>query len=391
MCFEKLMKGLKKMKFKNIVTSSFLAAALVSGTAMAEGQVLQNKQVVQNTSVTNDMYRAQDAFAAVYDKAKDSVVNIRTKSTIVVETYNPLEAFLFGTSGRRQQRKETGSLGSGFIISSDGYIMTNNHVIEGADEIYVKMSDGQEYLAKLVGTSPEVDIAILKVMANRTFKPLKFANSDNIKIGHWAIAFGNPLGLNSSMTVGVIGASGRSSLGIEQVENFIQTDAAINQGNSGGPLLNINGDVIGVNTAIYSTTGGSVGLGFAIPSNLATNVKDSIIKSGRYERPYVGISVLDLTPEIKRQRNIPYSSGIMVQQVYSGSPAAKYGLKPGDIILEINGKKVTSAGTFIGELAAKKIGETVNLKVSSGGKEKNISMKLEAFSYSRQQTNNRRR
>ena len=379
------------MKFKNILTSSFLAAALASGTTMAETSVLQNKQVVQNTNVSSDIYRAQDAFAAVYDKAKDSVVNIRTKSTIVVETYNPLEAFLFGTSGRRREKKETGSLGSGFIISSDGYIMTNNHVISGADEIYVKMSDGQEYLAKLVGTSPEVDIAILKVMANRTFKPLKFANSDNIKIGHWAIAFGNPLGLNSSMTVGVIGASGRSSLGIEQVENFIQTDAAINQGNSGGPLLNINGDVIGVNTAIYSTNGGSVGLSFAIPSNLASNVRDSILKSGRYERPYIGISVLDLTQEIKKQRNIPYSTGIMVQQVYSGSPAAKYGLKVGDIILEINGKTVTSAGAFIGELAAKKVGETVNLKVFSGGKEKNISMKLESFSYSNQQTNTRRR
>ena len=379
------------MKFKNILTSSFLAAALASGTTMAETSVLQNKQVVQNTNVSSDMYRAQDAFAAVYDKAKDSVVNIRTKSTIVVETYNPLEAFLFGTSGRRREKKETGSLGSGFIISSDGYIMTNNHVINGADEIYVKMSDGQEYLAKLVGTSPEVDIAILKVMANRTFKPLKFANSDNIKIGHWAIAFGNPLGLNSSMTVGVIGASGRSSLGIEQVENFIQTDAAINQGNSGGPLLNINGDVIGVNTAIYSTNGGSVGLSFAIPSNLASNVRDSILKSGRYERPYIGISVLDLTQEIKKQRNIPYSTGIMVQQVYSGSPAAKYGLKVEDIILEINGKTVTSAGAFIGELAAKKVGETVNLKVFSGGKEKNISMKLESFSYSNQQTNTRRR
>lgn len=379
------------MKIKNILTASFLAATLASGTAMAKSEILSDKQVVQNTNVTGDMYRAQDAFAAVYDKAKDSIVNIRTKSTIVVQTYNPLEAFLFGTSGVRQERKETGSLGSGFIISSDGYIMTNNHVISGADEIYVKMSDGQEYLAKLVGTSPEVDIAILKVSTNKTFKPLKFANSDNIKIGHWAIAFGNPLGLNSSMTVGVIGASGRSSLGIEQVENFIQTDAAINQGNSGGPLLNINGDVIGVNTAIYSTNGGSVGLSFAIPSNLASNVRDSIIKSGKYERPYVGISVLDLTQEIKKQKNIPYSTGIMVQQVYPGSPASKYGLKAGDVILEINGKTVTSAGAFVGELAAKKTGETINLKVFSGGKEKNIAMKLEAFSYTNQQRNTQRR
>ncbi len=379
------------MKIKNILTASFLAATLASGTAMAKSEILSDKQVVQNTNVTGDMYRAQDAFAAVYDKAKDSIVNIRTKSTIVVQTYNPLEAFLFGTSGVRQERKETGSLGSGFIISSDGYIMTNNHVISGADEIYVKMSDGQEYLAKLVGTSPEVDIAILKVSTNKTFKPLKFANSDNIKIGHWAIAFGNPLGLNSSMTVGVIGASGRSSLGIEQVENFIQTDAAINQGNSGGPLLNINGDVIGVNTAIYSTNGGSVGLSFAIPSNLASNVRDSIIKSGKYERPYVGISVLDLTQEIKKQRNIPYSTGIIVQQVYPGSPASKYGLKAGDIILEIDGKTVTSAGAFIGEVAAKKTGETINLKVFSGGKEKNIAMKLEAFSYTNQQRNTQRR
>ena len=379
------------MKIKNILTASFLAATLASGTAMAKSEILSDKQVVQNTNVTGDMYRAQDAFAAVYDKAKDSIVNIRTKSTIVVQTYNPLEAFLFGTSGVRQERKETGSLGSGFIISSDGYIMTNNHVISCADEIYVKMSDGQEYLAKLVGTSPEVDIAILKVSTNKTFKPLKFANSDNIKIGHWAIAFGNPLGLNSSMTVGVIGASGRSSLGIEQVENFIQTDAAINQGNSGGPLLNINGDVIGVNTAIYSTNGGSVGLSFAIPSNLASNVRDSIIKSGKYERPYVGISVLDLTQEIKKQRNIPYSTGIIVQQVYPGSPASKYGLKAGDVILEIDGKTLTSAGAFIGEVAAKKTGETINLKVFSGGKEKNIAMKLEAFSYTNQQRNTQRR
>jgi len=363
-----------------------MAAALTATAAVSKDtDILHDKHIVQNTNITGDMYSAQNAFAAVYEKAKDSIVNIRTKKTIVVETYNPLEAFLFGTSGRRQQRRESGSLGSGFIISSDGYMMTNNHVIDGADEIYVKLSDGHEYLAKLVGTSPEVDIAILKVNTNRTFKPLKFANSDNIKIGHWAIAFGNPLGLNSSMTVGVVGASGRSSLGIEQVENFIQTDASINQGNSGGPLLNINGDVIGVNTAIYSPNGGSVGLSFAIPSNLAENVRDSIIKNGRYERPYVGISVLDLSPELKKARKISYSTGILVQQVYPNSPAAKYGLKVNDLILEINGKPIISAGAFIGELAAKKIGETVNLKVYSNGAEKNISMKLESFNYQKQQ------
>ena len=163
------------MKLKKIITTSFMAAALTATAAVNKTDFLQNKQIVQNTNITGDMYSAQNAFSAVYEKAKDSVVNIRTKKTIVVETYNPLEAFLFGTSGRRQQRRESGSLGSGFIISSDGYMMTNNHVIDGADEIYVKLSDGHEYLAKLVGTSPEVDIAILKVNANRTFKPLKFA------------------------------------------------------------------------------------------------------------------------------------------------------------------------------------------------------------------------
>ena len=380
------------MKLKRLLTTSFIATALTATAAVSnDTNILQNKQIVQNTNVTGDMYSAQNAFSAVYEKAKDSVVNIRTKKTIVVQTYNPLEAFLFGTSGVRQQRHESGSLGSGFVISSDGYMMTNNHVIDGADEIYVKLSDGHEYLAKLVGTSPEVDIAILKVNANRTFKPLKFADSDNIKIGHWAIAFGNPLGLNSSMTVGVVGASGRSSLGIEQVENFIQTDASINQGNSGGPLLNINGDVIGVNTAIYSPNGGSVGLSFAIPSNLAENVRDSIVRTGKYERPYIGISVLDLTPELRKERRISYSTGILVQQIYPNSPAAKYGLKVNDLILEINGKRVTSAGSFIGELAAKKIGETVNLKIASNGTEKNISMKLEAFSYQQQQRSQQRR
>ena len=246
------------MKLKNIMIAGFLLAA-AGGFANTATQTGNNTNVQSSANVVD---RTQEAFSNVYEKTKHSVVNIRTKKTIIVNTYNPLEEFLFGTSGRRQERRESGSLGSGFVISSDGYVMTNNHVIDGADEIFVKFGDGEEYSAKLIGSSPEVDIAILKINSSRTFAPLKFANSDNIKIGHWAIAFGNPLGLNSSMTVGVIGASGRSSLGIEQIENFIQTDASINQGNSGGPLLDISGNVIGVNTAIFSTTGGSIGIGF---------------------------------------------------------------------------------------------------------------------------------
>jgi len=367
------------MKLKRLLTTSFIATALTATAAVSnDTNILQNKQIVQNTNVTGDMYSAQNAFSAVYEKAKDSVVNIRTKKTIVVQTYNPLEAFLFGTSGVRQQRRESGSLGSGFVISSDGYMMTNNHVIDGADEIYVKLSDGHEYLAKLVGTSPEVDIAILKVNANRTFKPLKFADSDNIKIGHWAIAFGNPLGLNSSMTVGVVGASGRSSLGIEQVENFIQTDAAINQGNSGGPLVDINGKVIGVNTAILSTSGGSVGLGFAIPSNLVAVVKDSIISTGKFERPYVGLYLDNLDSQKVKNLNIKSGNGVYIAQVVPGSPAEKAGLKANDVIIGVNDKPINSAGSFIGELAAKKIGQTVNLQIIRNSQTMNVNVTLES-------------
>ncbi|MDO5089004.1 MAG: trypsin-like peptidase domain-containing protein [Leptotrichiaceae bacterium] len=370
------------MKLKKILTISFLLAALSLNAETVNKNVsggAAEKSSFSSVSSSNDVYRVQDAFSNVYEKSKDSVVNIRTKKTVIVNTYNPLEELLFGTSGRRQMKKESGSLGSGFIISNDGYIMTNNHVIDGANEIFIKLSDGNEYSAKLVGASPEIDIAILKINSNKKFVPLKFANSDSIKIGHWAIAFGNPLGLNSSMTVGVIGALGRSSLGIEQIENFIQTDAAINQGNSGGPLLDINGNVIGVNTAIFSTTGGSIGIGFAIPSNLAQNVKDSIIRTGKFERPYLGVSIADLSSLPAGQPKPPYSYGVYINEVFANSPASKYGIREKDVILELNNKRILSASSFIGELAAKKIGDTVNLKIYSNGKEKNVNIILEKF------------
>ena len=325
---------------------------------------------------TKNAVETQDAFVQVYKNTKDSIVNIRTKKTVTVNTYNPLEELLFGRSGGVEKR-ESGALGSGFVVSEDGYIVTNNHVVSNADEIFVKFSDGREYKTKLIGTSSEVDIAVLKIEANEKFKPLEFSDSDKIEIGQWSIAFGNPMGLNDSMTVGVISAAGRSSLGIEEIENFIQTDAAINQGNSGGPLIDINGKVIGVNTAILSTSGGSVGLGFAIPSNLASVVKDSIIATGKFEKPYIGVYLNNLDSEKIKALNIKSTNGVLIAKVVEDGPAARAGIQANDVIVAVNGKAVNSAGAFIGELAAKKVGESVELSVIRNSQTLKIRVVLE--------------
>lgn len=370
---------------KNKAFIILLLSIILSCSKPAE----QKKDVSQNNSQNNTVSQkeveksnknaleTQGAFINVYKEAKDSIVNIRTKKTITVNTYNPLEELLFGSS-RGQEKRESGSLGSGFVVSEDGYIVTNNHVVNNADEIYVKFTDGREYLTKLVGTSPEVDIAILKIESSEKFKPLEFADSDKIQIGQWSIAFGNPLGLNDSMTVGIISAAGRSSLGIEEIENFIQTDAAINQGNSGGPLVDINGKVIGVNTAILSTSGGSVGLGFAIPSNLVSVVKDSIISTGKFERPYVGLYLDNLDSQKVKNLNIKSGNGVYIAQIVPGSPAEKAGLKANDVIIGVNDKPINSAGSFIGELAAKKIGQTVNLQIIRNSQTMNVNVTLES-------------
>ena len=324
---------------------------------------------------TKNAAQTQDAFVGVHNSVKDSIVNIRTKKTVTVNTYNPLEELLYGRSGG-QEKRESGSLGSGFVVSKDGYVVTNNHVIDGADEIYVKFSNGREYRTKLVGTSPEVDIAVLKIDSNETFKPLEFANSDQVQIGQWSIAFGNPLGLNDSMTVGIVSAAGRSSLGIEEIENFIQTDAAINQGNSGGPLIDITGKVIGVNTAIYSQSGGSVGIGFAIPANLVTTVKDSIIATGKFEKPYIGIYLGNLDADKVKALNLKSSNGVFIAGTVPNGPAAAAGITKNDIITAVDGKEVNSAGAFVGEIAAKKVGQSVKLTISRKGKTSEVSVTL---------------
>ena len=372
---------MKKKKIFTLLSLLFIAMSCskpVENAKKSEEQKEQTQQMSQEElkKHTKNAVETQDAFVQVYKNTKDSIVNIRTKKTVTVNTYNPLEELLFGRSGGVEKR-ESGALGSGFVVSEDGYIVTNNHVVSNADEIFVKFSDGREYKTKLIGTSPEVDIAVLKIEANETFKPLEFSDSDKIEIGQWSIAFGNPMGLNDSMTVGVISASGRSSLGIEEIENFIQTDAAINQGNSGGPLIDINGKVIGVNTAILSTSGGSVGLGFAIPSNLASVVKDSIIATGKFEKPYIGVYLNNLDSEKIKALNIKSTNGVLIAKVVADGPAARAGIQANDVIVAVNGKAVNSAGAFIGELAAKKVGESVELSVIRNSQTVKISVTLE--------------
>ena len=375
---------MKRKKIFTLLSLLFIAMSCskpVENAKKSEEQKEQKEQTQQMSQEelkkhTKNAVETQDAFVQVYKNTKDSIVNIRTKKTVTVNTYNPLEELLFGRSGGVEKR-ESGALGSGFVVSEDGYIVTNNHVVSNADEIFVKFSDGREYRTKLIGTSPEVDIAVLKIEANEKFKPLEFSDSDKIEIGQWSIAFGNPMGLNDSMTVGVISASGRSSLGIEEIENFIQTDAAINQGNSGGPLIDINGKVIGVNTAILSTSGGSVGLGFAIPSNLASVVKDSIIAPGKFEKPYIGVYLNNLDSEKIKALNIKSTNGVLIAKVVADGPAARAGIQANDVIVAVNGKAVNSAGAFIGELAAKKVGESVELSVIRNSQTVKIRVTLE--------------
>jgi peptidase Do len=372
---------MKKKKIFTLLSLLFIAMSCskpIENAKKSEEQKEQTQQMSQEElkKHTKNAVETQDAFVQVYKNTKDSIVNIRTKKTVTVNTYNPLEELLFGRSGGVEKR-ESGALGSGFVVSEDGYIVTNNHVVSNADEIFVKFSDGREYKTKLIGTSSEVDIAVLKIEANEKFKPLEFSDSDKIEIGQWSIAFGNPMGLNDSMTVGVISAAGRSSLGIEEIENFIQTDAAINQGNSGGPLIDINGKVIGVNTAILSTSGGSVGLGFAIPSNLASVVKDSIIATGKFEKPYIGVYLNNLDSEKIKALNIKSTNGVLIAKVVADGPAARAGIQANDVIVAVNGKAVNSAGAFIGELAAKKVGESVELSVIRNSQTVKIRVTLE--------------
>ena len=308
------------------------------------------------------------SFADLAEKLMPSVVNISTTTTVTTRSnpfpfeFPPGSPFedMFRDFGTPQERK-TSALGSGFVIDEKGIVITNNHVIQGAEDIYIRLDDGREYKAKVIGADPLSDIAVLKIDSKEKFIPVKFGDSDKARIGDWVIAIGNPLGLSGTVTSGIISARNRD-IGMNRYEDFIQTDASINVGNSGGPLFNMDGDVIGINTAIFGR-GGSIGIGFAIPSNGAKKVIEQLIKFGETKRGWLGVRIQTVSKEIADAEKLDRPRGALVASVAENSPSDKAGIKAGDIILEFDGKLINTMNELPRIVAEKEVGKKVNVKV----------------------------
>jgi len=310
------------------------------------------------------------SFADLAEKLMPSVVNISSTQTIKTSSnpfpfqFPPGSPFedMFKEFNRPTERQAT-ALGSGFIIDKEGIVVTNNHVIEGADDIIVSVNGSKEYKAKVIGKDPYMDLAVLKIETNEKFKPVSFGDSDKARVGDWVIAIGNPFGFGGTVTSGIISSRNRD-IGLTRYDDFIQTDASINQGNSGGPLFNLDGEVIGINTAIIAPgQSGSIGIGFAIPSNPASNVISQLIKFGETKRGWLGVRIQEVTKEIAEVEKLEKPEGALVASVSEKSPADKAGIKPGDIILEFDGKKVKTMRTLPKLVAQTKVGKRVELKI----------------------------
>jgi len=324
---------------------------------------------------------APGSFADLAEKLMPSVVNISTTQTVVTNAnpfpfeFPPGSPFedMFKEFGTPQTRKAS-ALGSGFIISTDGIVITNNHVIKGAEDIIVRVNGNKEFKAKILGTDPLSDIAVLKIDANEKLFPVKFGDSDKARIGDWVIAIGNPFGLGGTVTSGIISARNRD-IGMNRYEDFIQTDASINVGNSGGPLFDMNGDVIGINTAILGQSG-SIGIGFAIPSNSAKKVIDQLIEFGETKRGWLGVRIQIVTKEIADVEKLDKPRGALVASVAENSPSEKAGIKAGDIILEFDGVLINEMKELPKIVAQTKVGKLVEVKVWRNNKEISKKIKL---------------
>jgi serine protease Do len=276
--------------------------------------------------------------------------------------------------GQPRKYRQTGQ-GSGFIVSKDGYILTNHHVVGDADRITVTLSDGREFTAKTVGTDPKSDVAVIKIEADN-LPILPLGDSDALEVGEWVMAVGNPFGLSHTITVGVVSAKGRSTVGITDYEDFIQTDAAINPGNSGGPLINLTGEVVGIITAIFSRSGGYMGIGFAIPVNMAKAIQKQLVETGKVIRGSLGVNVQNLSKELAESFGLDSTDGVLIAGVTKDSPADKAGLRRGDVIVEFNGRNIENVGQFRNLVALTIPGTKIKLVLIRGGKRSDLAVKL---------------
>jgi len=316
------------------------------------------------------------SLAPMLERAMPAVVNISTSTNIRVSE-NPLmqDPFFreFFNVPEQLQRQQKNSLGSGVIIDSNqGLVLTNNHVIDKADKIMVTLHDGRQLNAELIGTDPASDIAIIRVPGNNLTQ-LPIADSSQLKVGDFVVAIGSPFGLSQTVTSGIVSALGRSGLGIEKFENFIQTDASINPGNSGGALVNLRGELIGMNTAILAPNGGNVGIGFAIPTNMIMTIKESLVKHGEVRRGLLGVTTQDLTPELVSAFNLENKQGAAISRIENNSPAAKAGLEPGDIIVAANGKTVKNSQDINNIIGLLQIGDKVSIEFFRGNEKKEVT------------------
>lgn len=339
--------------------------------------------------ITTDRPASQLSFADVVDKVKPSVVSVRTKSEAPQTTADDdssdmppnMERFFRRFFGDQQpgpnrvpRNRRSAGQGSGFFISADGYVVTNNHVIDKATVVEIVTDDGKTYVAKVIGTDPRTDLALLKVEGKSDFPWVRLATSAP-RIGDWVLAVGNPFGLGGTVTAGIVSARGRD-IGAGTYDDFIQIDAAVNRGNSGGPTFNLAGEVIGVNTAIVSPTGGNIGIAFAIPSETVQTVVASLRQSGTVTRGYLGVQIQPITPELAESLNLKTQEGALVGEVQAGLPAAQAGIKSGDIIIDVDGTPIKTVRELQRKIAAFRPDSTVKIKVLRDGKEQLIEVRL---------------
>ncbi len=381
-------KDVKPVRYAYGLTTALLlgGATLSLATGYPAGaQVAQNEASRLATVVPRS--GAPASFAELTDQLAPAVVNISTRQRIQVQQANPFagtpfEGLFGGPGGVGPQTREAQSLGSGFIISADGYVVTNNHVItaEGrgqVESITVTMANGDEYPAKLVGNDAASDLAVLKISAKKDLPFVKFGDSRHARVGDWIIAIGNPFGLGGTVTSGIISAVYRNTGAGGAYDRYLQTDAAINRGNSGGPMFDMNGQVIGINNAIFSPTGGSVGIGFAIPAEIAAPIVQKLIKGEAIERGYLGVQIQPLTDDLAESLGLEHNKGEFVQAVEPGAAAAKAGIKAGDVVVKVDGKEVTRDQTLSYLIANIDPGSRVPVEVIRNGRRQTVNVTIE--------------